>query len=108
MPRRRLVRRRQSIGHHHSSSRKVRLGAFGGGEGSGRSREWSARGLGRELVRHAAGAVDHFEGVFDGVLGRTFPTPFSSSPFRGLSSSRVNVVYGLCNLAVAYALLLRV
>ena len=42
------------------------------------------------------------------MLGRTFPTPFASPPFRGLSSSRVNVLYGLCNLTVAYALLLRV
>src|SRR5262249_8738114 len=39
---------------------------------------------------------------------RTFPTPFASPPFRGQSSSRVNVLYGLCNLAVAYTLLVRV
>src|SRR5882757_3503236 len=50
-----------------------------------------------------ANFVPHF---VSGVLGRTFPTPFASPPFRGLSSSRVNVLYGLCNLAVAYALLL--
>src|SRR5262249_24576359 len=49
--------------------------------------------------------VPHF---VSGVLGRTFPTPFASPPFRGLSSSRVNVLYGLGNLAAAYALLLRV
>ncbi len=49
-----------------------------------------------------ANFVPHF---VSGVLGRTFPTPFASPPFRGLSSSRVNVLYGLCNLAVAYALL---
>jgi hypothetical protein len=52
-----------------------------------------------------ANFVPHF---VSGVLGRTFPTPFASPPFRGLSSSLVNVLYGLCNLAVAYALLLRV
>ena len=52
-----------------------------------------------------ANFVPHF---VSGVLGRTFPTPFASPPFRGLSSSRVNVLYGLCNLAVAYALLLHV
>jgi hypothetical protein len=52
-----------------------------------------------------ANFVPHF---VSGVLGRTFPTPFASPPFRGLSSSRVNVLYGLCNLAVAYALLVRV
>ncbi|MBN9159766.1 MAG: hypothetical protein BGO98_26760 [Myxococcales bacterium 68-20] len=43
-----------------------------------------------------------------GMLGRTFPTPFASPPLRGSSSSRVNVLYGLCNLTVAYALLSRV
>jgi hypothetical protein len=52
-----------------------------------------------------ANVVPHF---VSGVLGRTFPTPFASPPFRGQSSPRVNVLYGLCNLAVAYALLLRV
>jgi hypothetical protein len=52
-----------------------------------------------------ANFVPHF---VSGVLGRTFPTPFASPPFRGLSSSRVNVLYGLFNLAVAYTLLLRV
>lgn len=53
----------------------------------------------------SANFVPHF---VSGVLGRTFPTPFASPPFRGQSSSRVNVLYGLCNLAVAYALLSRV
>ena len=52
-----------------------------------------------------ANSAPHF---VSGVLGRTFPTPFASPPFRGLSSSRANVLYGLCNLAVAYALLLHV
>ena len=52
-----------------------------------------------------ANFIPHF---VSGVLGRTFPTPFASPPFRGLSSSRVNVLYGLCNLAVAYTLLSRV
>jgi hypothetical protein len=52
-----------------------------------------------------ANFVPHF---VSGVLGRTFPTPFASPPFRGQSSSRVNVLYGLCNLALAYTLLLRV
>src|SRR3954465_10063249 len=53
----------------------------------------------------SANFVPHF---VSGVLGRRFPTPFASPPFRGLSSSRVNVMYGLCNLVVAYALLFRV
>jgi hypothetical protein len=52
-----------------------------------------------------ANFVPHF---VSGVLGRSFPTPFASPPFRGLSSSRVNVLYGLGNLIVAYALLARV
>ena len=52
-----------------------------------------------------ANFVPHF---VSGVLGRTFPTPFASPPFRGLSSSRVNVLYGLFNLVVAYALLMQV
>ena len=53
----------------------------------------------------SANFVPHF---VSGVLGRTFPTPFASPPFRGLSSSRVNVLYALFNLAVAYTLLLRI
>jgi hypothetical protein len=52
-----------------------------------------------------ANFVPHF---VSGVLGRAFPTPFASPPFRGLSSSHVNVSYGLCNLAFAYTLLSRV
>lgn len=52
-----------------------------------------------------ANFVPHF---VSGVLGRTFPTPFASPPFRGQSSARVNVLYGLGNLAVAYALLVRI
>jgi len=53
----------------------------------------------------SANFVPHF---VSGVLGRTFPTPFASPPFRGPSSPRVNVLYGLGNLAVAYLLLSRV
>lgn len=52
-----------------------------------------------------ANFVPHF---VSGVLGREFPTPFASPPFRGLSSSPVNVLYGLGHLAVAYVLLSRV
>ena len=52
-----------------------------------------------------ANFVPHF---VSGVLGRTFPTPFASPPFRGESSPPVNVLYGLGNLAIAYALLLRI
>jgi hypothetical protein len=52
-----------------------------------------------------ANFVPHF---VSGVLGRALQTPFASPPFRGLSSPRVNVLWGLGNLAVAYALLSRV
>jgi hypothetical protein len=53
----------------------------------------------------SANFVPHF---VSGVLGRTFPTPFASPPLRGPSSSRVNVLYALFNLAVAYTRLLHV
>lgn len=53
----------------------------------------------------SANFVLHF---VSGLLGRTFPTPFASPPARGPSPPAVNVLYGLGNLAVAYALLLRV
>jgi len=43
-----------------------------------------------------------------GVSGLPFYTPFATPPFRGLSSPAVNVLYGLFNLAVAYALLVAV
>ncbi|MFO0669980.1 MAG: hypothetical protein U0235_10200 [Polyangiaceae bacterium] len=52
-----------------------------------------------------ANFVPHF---VSGVLGRAFPTPLSSPPFRGPSSPRVNVLYGLGNLTAAYVLLSRV
>ncbi len=49
-----------------------------------------------------ANSVPH---LLAGVSGRSFPTPFAKPPFRGLSSPVVNVLWGLFNLAVAYALL---
>lgn len=49
-----------------------------------------------------ANFVPHF---VTGVSGRSFPSPFATPPFRGLSSPAVNVLWGLFNLAVAYALL---
>jgi hypothetical protein len=49
--------------------------------------------------------ANFFPHFVSGVLGRTFPTPFATPPFRGRSSSRVNVLYGLCQLAISYALL---
>jgi hypothetical protein len=40
-----------------------------------------------------------------GVSGRSFYTPFAKPPFRGLSPPRVNILWGLVNLVVAYVLL---
>ena len=50
-------------------------------------------------------AVPHF---VSGVTGRPFQTPFARPPGEGLSSSTVNVIWGAFNVAVAYALVLRV
>src|SRR5688500_295382 len=49
-----------------------------------------------------ANFVPHFVA---GVSGRSFYSPFATPPFRGLSSPTVNVLWGLFDLAVAYALL---
>jgi hypothetical protein len=49
--------------------------------------------------------VPHF---VNGVSGRPFQSPFAKPPGQGLSSSTVNVLWGLFNLAVAYVLILRV
>ncbi len=43
-----------------------------------------------------------------GVSGRPFQSPFSKPPGIGLSSSTVNVAWGLINLVIAYFLILRV
>ena len=52
-----------------------------------------------------ANFVPHFVA---GVSGRSFHTPFAKPPFRGRSSPAVNVLWGLFNLAAAYALLVKV
>jgi hypothetical protein len=52
-----------------------------------------------------ANAVPHW---VSGVLGRPFQTPFAKPPGVGLSSSTVNVLWGVFNLAVAYLLLCRI
>jgi len=46
--------------------------------------------------------------IGNGISGRPFQTPFASPPGKGLSSSTVNVLWGLFNLLVAYLLLVRV
>ena len=52
-----------------------------------------------------ANAIPHF---VSGLMGRPFQSPFARPPGRGLSSSTVNVLWGLFNFAVAYVLLCRV
>ena len=44
----------------------------------------------------------------NGISGNAFQSPFASPPGEGLSSSTVNVLWGLFNLAVAYLLICRV
>ena len=52
-----------------------------------------------------ANAIPH---VVSGQMGRPFQSPFAKPPGEGLSSSRVNVLWGAFNLALAYGLLYRV
>ena len=52
-----------------------------------------------------ANAVPHF---VSGVMGKAFQTPFAKPPGQGLSSSTVNVLWGLFNIVVGYVLVCRV
>ena len=52
-----------------------------------------------------ANAVPHY---VSGMMGRSFQSPFAKPPGKGLSSSTVNVLWGVANLAVSYGLILRV
>ena len=52
-----------------------------------------------------ANSIPH---LVSGGAGRPFQTPFAKPPGQGLSSSRVNVLWGGFNLAVGYALLFQV
>jgi hypothetical protein len=47
-------------------------------------------------------AIPHF---VNGVSGRSFPTPFSSPPGKGQSSSMVNVLWGTANAVIGYFLI---
>jgi hypothetical protein len=49
--------------------------------------------------------ANFFPHFIAGMSGTRFYTPFATPPFRGLSSPMVNMLYALCNLAIAYALL---
>jgi hypothetical protein len=46
--------------------------------------------------------------LVSGMLGSPFQSPFATPPGEGLSSSTVNVLWGIFNLAVAYLLVARV
>ena len=52
-----------------------------------------------------ANALPH---LGNGISGHAFQSPFASPPGVGLSSSVVNVLWGLFNLAVGYLLVCRV
>jgi hypothetical protein len=52
-----------------------------------------------------ANFVPHF---VNGVSGNAFQSPFSTPPGEGLSSSTVNVLWGLLNLLIGYLLIGRV
>jgi hypothetical protein len=52
-----------------------------------------------------ANAVPHF---VSGLMGQPFQTPFAKPSGRGLSSSAVNVLWGLFNIAIGYLLVCRV
>jgi hypothetical protein len=46
--------------------------------------------------------------LINGVSGRKFQSSFAKPPGKGLSSSTVNVLWGIFNLAVAWLLICRV
>jgi len=50
-------------------------------------------------------AIPHF---VSGTMGRAFQSPFAKPPGKGLSSALVNVVWGACNIVVAYVLVFHV
>jgi|SRR5450830_170341 len=52
-----------------------------------------------------ANAIPHF---VSGMMGRAFQSPFATPSGEGLSSSKVNVLWGFANLVLAYLLLVRV
>jgi hypothetical protein len=52
-----------------------------------------------------ANSVPH---LGNGVSGHAFQSPFATPPGVGLSSARVNVLWGFLNLALGYLLVCRV
>jgi hypothetical protein len=49
--------------------------------------------------------ANFFPHFVEGITGDMFPTPFADPPGQGMSSSTVNVLWALGNLAVGYFLL---
>jgi hypothetical protein len=49
--------------------------------------------------------ANFFPHFVEGITGDMFPTPFANPPGQGMSSSTVNVLWALFNLAVGYFLL---
>ena len=57
-------------------------------------------------VFFAASFLTNFDPHFiNGVSGNPFPSPFSNPPGKGLSSSLINVFWGMFNLIIGYILL---
>jgi hypothetical protein len=52
-----------------------------------------------------ANAIPHY---VIGIMGRPFQSPFAKPPGKGLSSSTVNVLWGLFNAVAGYLLVVRV
>ncbi|WGS20431.1 MULTISPECIES: hypothetical protein [unclassified Bradyrhizobium] len=50
-------------------------------------------------------AIPH---VVAGMMGEPFQTPFAKPPGEGLSTSTVNIVWGVFNLLIGYLLVCRV
>jgi hypothetical protein len=52
--------------------------------------------------------MNAFPHLVSGATGRSFQSPFATPRGVGLSSSRTNMLWGLANLALAYALICHV
>jgi len=50
-------------------------------------------------------AIPHF---VSGLMGRAFQSPFAKPPGQGLSSSTVNVLWGIANMVIGWLLIFRV
>jgi len=50
-------------------------------------------------------AVPHF---VSGLMGRAFQSPFAKPPGQGLSTSTINVLWGIVNIVIGWLLICRV